>query len=102
MCIPFAFTDADKCYKKKTLLTKTYQVWAMKSGVNLDCNAAPLTAHALTILAQMKMAYDREEVGTVGVALSCISITVFFAKRHYAGQKEANLCRNDDKHSRRF
>ena len=35
---------------------------------------------------------------TVCVALSCISF--FFGERHCAGQKEADLCRNNDKHSK--
>ena len=33
----------------------------------------------------------------MGMALSCTFYNDFFDERHCAGQKEADLCRNEDK-----
>ena len=53
--------------------------------------------HSNAIHAQNKNGVQQEG-STVGVALSCIFYSSFLGERHCAGQKDADLCRNDDKH----
>ena len=86
----------------KTLPTKTYQRW--RAGILPHCDSNAVTQphkRSNTIPAQNRNGV-RQGGSTVGVALSCVSITVFFGEGHYAGQKEADLCGNDGKHSSRF
>ena len=73
----------------------------MESGDTATATQLHNRTRSNTIPAQNKNGV-RQGGSTVGMALSCISITFFFGERHYAGQKEADLCRNDDKYPSRF
>ena len=86
----------------KTLPKKTYQVWAMESRDTATDTVTQLCTNSICAeyVHKIKMAYNRKEVQWAWLLV--VFYNDFFCERHCAGQKEADLCRNDNKHSSPF